>query len=45
MRWIYTVNSVADAFQTKISDVAFIKGVDHVFYPQFSAFYPDKIVP
>jgi hypothetical protein len=44
MCWIYAVNGIADAFQAKVSDVTFIKGVDHVFYPQFSAFYADKFV-
>lgn len=44
MCWIYAVNGIADAFQAEISDVTFIKGVDHVFYPQFSAFYADKFV-
>jgi len=44
MRWIYAINGIADAFQAKISDVPFVKGVDHVLYPQFSAFYADKFV-
>ena len=44
MRWIYAVNGITDAFQAKISDVPFVKGVEHIFYPQFSAFYADKFV-